>query len=876
MPVLYRSLPGNRLVESAGLLKGTKLQATPSTFINSGLVGRLAGLYSEQVSGEPGNDGVNLYLRGLSPVVLVDGIPREPWSINPEQIASVTVLKDALSTAMLGIRGMNGAVLITTRKGNERPGFNMDLTAQEGISSPLGLPDPLSAYDYARLYNEALANDGKAPVYTDADLAAYKNGSDPYGHPNINWYDQVLKNQTPFSRYTLNAAGSNEAVHYFVSVDYLNQKGLFKGSDINTYSTNTDYQRYIFRSNVSVKLSKSLSMYVNLFGRIRDQNEPGGGTQSIFNSLLATPANAYPMLNPDSSLGGNVNFSDNIYGQSVMSGYTSTVYSDGYADLGVKYDMDRILKGLWVKGVLSYDLTINQTIDRSKNFETFDMLVNPTTGDTSYQRYGTKSDQHNTSNVTTRGHQLYAQASAGYSHSWNANHLDVLLQYNVDDYTTNSDLADRYQTLGANVQYSIQDRYLLQATGSYSGNSRYRPGDRFGFFPAVGAAWNIDQEDFFHSSWIDNLKLRASYGLTGNAVAGYYEYIDRYVGGGGYYFGTSVASATGIIDNTPRNVTTWEKGAKLDLGIDMGFLDQRAMVSVDYYRNRLTDLVQASGKNSGVLGWGTITGNFGKDRYTGLEITANWADHIGQVSYHVSANFSVSGSKVLYDAEPQYPYSWMAATNGRVDQLSGYVADGYITQAGEGPVVEGYASVPGDIKYKDLNGDGAINQFDTKEIGNEKPLLFYGADIGFSWKNFSVSVLLQGVAHHDLLLTGEGEWGFQNDGTGQAWKQQLGRWTPATAATATYPRLSIGTNVNNDVASSFWVRSGDYMRLKNAEVSYTFQKIGLWKIHLQHCRIFVNGLNLLTFSKYKQSDPETLPGTYPIQRVVNGGVSIKF
>lgn len=877
LPVFHRALPVDKVAESVGLLRGEDLYATPSAFVNTGLTGRLAGLYTEQISGEPGNDGVNLYLRGQTPLVLVDGIPRAPWSINPEEIASVTLLKDALSTAMLGMRSMNGAVLITTRKGNTRAGFNLDVTAQTGVSAPIRLPKPLSAYDYGKLYNEALVNDGKAPIYTDADLAAYRNGTDPYGHPDINWYDQVLKSQTPFNRYTLNAEGSNDAVRYFVSLDYLSQQGLLKGSNINTYSTNTDYQRYIFRSNVSVNLSKDLSMYIDLFGRIRDQNAPGSGTQSIFDALLGTPASAYPILNPDNSLGGNINYSNNIYGQSVLSGYTSTVYSDGYADLGVKYGLDKVLKGFWIKGVLSYDLTLNQFIDRSKDFETFQIIVNPTSGDTTYQRYGTKSDQSNSSTVSTRGHQVYTQASAGYSHAWGRNTLDVLLEYYVDGYSANSDLPDRYNTLAANVQYAVRDRYILQAAASYGGSNRYEPGKRFGFFPAVAAAWNIDKENFFHTGgWMNSLKLRASYGWSGQAVAGYYDYIDRYVASTDYYFGTSIADAPGIIENQPADVRAWEKGQKLNIGVDMGFARNRGMASIDYYRNRLDGLVQPSGVNSGVLGWGTITGNYGVDLYSGLEITAGWADKIGAFSYHISGNFSMSRSKILDDAEPDYPYSWMQKAGKSVDQLVGYVANGFIQKAGEGPVVEGYASVPGDIRYQDLNQDGVINQFDVKAIGNTKPLLFYGMDVGFSWKHVGLDVLLQGVANHDLLLTGPGEWGFQDDGKGQAWQQQLERWTPATAAMATYPRLSVGTNVNNDVASSFWVRSGDYMRVKNAEISYAFNQVKLWKINLRQLKIFVNGLNLLTFSDFKQSDPETLPGTYPIERIFNGGVSLKF
>lgn len=877
-PVLYQKIPAGKLTEAVGYLSGSSLISTPTDNISNSLTGRIAGLFTHQSSGEPGNDQADVSLRGSSPVVLIDGVPREIYSINPEQIKSVTVLKDALSTALLGIRGMNGAILITTRKGENSPGFNMDFTAQAGVSTPLKLPKPLRAYQYALLYNEALANDGLPPLYSPSDLTAYKDHSDPYGHPDVDWYDKILKKSAPFNRYTLDAAGASAHMHYFVSLDYLQQQGLLQGSSENTYSTNTNFKRFIFRSNVGVDLTPRVSMFINLFGRIRDQNEPGGGISSIITALQNTPANAYPVLNPDTTLGGNVNYSNNIYGQSVLAGYTKSVYSDGYADLGLKRSMDDILKGWWVKAMLSYNLTLNQLIDRSKTFETFQMLVDPSAGDTTYQRYGTKSDQKNASSVTDRDNQFYLQASTGYSHQFGHNSLDVMLLYNLDNYTYNSDLPDKYQTLSGKIQYSIRHKYLIEAVTSYSGNNRYRPGDQFGIFPAIGAGWNVSNEDFFNKSgFITSLKFRASYGLVGNAVAGYYDYIDRYGGATGYYFGTSAAAASGRAFKQMQDVTTWEKALKLDVGADMAVAKNRGMISVDYYRDRLNDLVETRQRSSALLGWGNnIVQNIGRNLYSGLEVTAGWSDKTAAFGYSLSGNFSISDSRVLFNDEPHYPYPWMQKQDNKVGQIYGYVADGFISKAGEGPVLEGYGSVPGDIRYKDLNNDGVINQFDEKPIGATGPLMFYGATGRFFWKNFGLSFLVQGVANRTLLLTGNQEWEFQNDGKGQAWQHNLDRWTVATASSASYPRLSVGTNVNNDVVSSFWIRSGDYLRLKNVELSYSFNDIRLGKASIRQLRLFLNGYNLLTSSKFQQTDPETLAGSYPVQRVVNGGITIKF
>ena len=354
-------------------------------------------------------------------------------------------------------------------------------------------------------------------------------------------------------------------------------------------------------------------------------------------------------------------------------------------------------------------------------------------------------------------------------------------------------------------------------------------------------AWNINNEDFFNKGGFANtLKLRASFGLNGNAVAGYYDYIDRYGGATGYYFGTSVSSQGGRAFKQPRDVNTWEKAMKLNIGLEAEFSKERGRVAIDYYHNKLKDLVQARQQGSALLGWGqNIVQNIGQNLYSGLEMTAGWSDKVRNVNYYISGNVSVSNSKVLFNDEPNYPFNWMQRTGQRVGQIFGYVSEGFVSQPGEGSVVEGYNSVPGDI-------------------------------------NFSLTFLIQGVSNRNLLLTGANQWEFQNDGKGQAYAHHLDHWTPATGSAATYPRLSVGKNVNNQIVSDFWIRKGDYIRLKNVELAYSFNKVNMGIVKINQLRIFINGLNLLNVSDFKQTDPETLAGTYPIQRIINGGMSIKF
>lgn len=867
-------------VSAIGYMRGGELKAFSSSFISNAFTGKFAGLYTKQISGEPGNDGANLYLRGQTPLILVDGVPRDLLSINPEQIESVIILKDALSTAMLGMQGMNGAILITTKKGSSNRGLALNFNAQTGISSPIKIPQALSADEYAALYNEGLINDGKEPLYSSEDINDYKSGNS-IEHPNIDWYDEILNKHSYFQRYTLNAEGAGKSFDYFVSLDYLNQNGMLKESSENPYNTNVINKRYILRSNVSTVLTDRLTMQLNVLGQIRDRNEPGNGTSNIFSSLRNTPSNAYPIFNPDGSLGGNINFNNNIYGQVMQSGYTSDSKTEGFVDLCLRRDMRDLIEGLWVKSKISYDVSINQLIDRSKNFETFQMKLNPVSGDTTYQRYGEKTDQLNSSTVDKRFHQIYFEAASGYSNRWANNGLDVLLVYNQSSFVMDSELPNEYKTVSSRVQYNHSNKYILEGVLSYSGNNRYQEGSRFGIFPAIGGAWKINEEEFMkNSDFFDELKLRATWGLVGNAVADYFGYIERYGGATGYYFGTAASSQSGRNLKRPETINTWEKAHKFNFGFDLSFIDDKAKISIDYYRDHYRNLVISRINNIGTLGWGDyIPRNIGRNFYSGAEITAGWSSAGSEAfrpfEYFVYANLSLSDSKVLFNDEPDYPYSWMQRVGHPVGQPYGYVANGFVDTSGEGVIVEGYNPVPGDLQYKDLNGDGIINQYDMKPIGNANPLLFYGLNFGMGWKGLGISLLVQGVGNSNLVLTGQNQWAFQNDGKGQAWEHNLNRWTSDNPL-AELPRVSVGTNVNNDVLSSFWVKSGDYVRLKDLQISWTVPRTSILAVNLSQIKFFIQGYNLLTFSKYKETDIETMANIYPNQRNLLLGINVNF
>lgn len=876
-PVLYRTEKVTDKVSAVSYINGKTLANTPAPSILYGLNGRISGLHLSQTSGEPSADILNLSLRGRDPLILIDGIPRATLSINPEQIASVTVLKDAMATSMLGMRAMNGAVLITTRKGEEmKEGFRLGFKAQGGVQAPTRMREYLNAYDYATLYNEALKNDGRAALYSPADLDGYRTGSDPYRYPDVDWTKTLLKDQAGFSRYTLDAEGGNRSTNYYVTLDYLDQGGLFRESSENAYSTNSTYRRYVFRSNLETRINSRFKVFLNLFGRVRTGNEPGVGSENILPDLNTTPNNAYPVFNPNKSLGGNINYQSNLWGESVRSGYYQTFSRDGFVDAGFKGDLDHLLKGWWVRGTVSYNTTLTQDINRSKQFQVSRMTLRAP-GDTVYQIYGPDPlpQQNNSASVTLRSQQFYAELATGLHRSSGRHVRDFLLMANTDQQTANAELQNRFTNLSSHFQYAYDERFIWQVAAAFSGNSRFKEGHRYGIFPTTGLAWNLHRERWGQLvRGINEWKLRATYGMTGNAVPGYFTFQRGFAGATGYVFGTSAGAVSGLAEASQPYVRTWEKARQLNVGMDLLFAGKKGWLTAEWFRQDNADLLQTRGFSSGIMGIAYPLENIGRNHYSGVELDLGWSGRSGKWGYTISGNFSSVRSRVDFADETPRPYAWMARTGVPVGQFYGYQADGFVSSAGGGPVMEGYVSQPGDIKYKDLNGDGVINLYDQRTIGHTRPFMFYGLNVQLRRGRFYADLVFQGTANRQGMITGNTMWEFQSNGLGQAYPHHLSRWTPATAASASYPRLSVGTNPNNHVLSSFWIQDLSYLRLRNAEIGYRIEQPAFLKGKVRELRGFINGLNLFTISSFKQADPETPLANYPVQRVINAGIAL--
>jgi TonB-linked SusC/RagA family outer membrane protein len=904
--LLYSKVPAKLTAASTDVVYNKDIIKSPVTSVLNALTGRLSGVYFEQFSGEPSADGASALLHGRAPIILIDGVVRNLPILDLEEIESVTVLKDALSTAMLGVRGANGAILITTRKGE--PGKQtVSFTAQSGIQQPLNLPKMLRAFDYAALRNEAIDNDVRVRPellqslnglrYSAADLQAFKDGTDPYGHPDVDWQSKILQKSSSFNRYSLNASGGNNFGRFFVALEHFNQEGLFKDDPANKYSTNSRLKGYLARINIDINITPKLTGGISLLGRILNSNDPAGliagvggygGSTSIFSALLTTPNSAYPVYNADGTYGASLNYTmpnfltagqtqaANLQGLTTGSGYLQGFRRDIFADFNLKRTLDELLPGLWIKARVSYSSTLDEFTFRAKGYIAYRMngqVLTPV---------GLKLDQENRTVNGNQGRSNYIEVSTGYSKVFNEVHgIDILLLANRDNMVAGINLPYTITGTSGRISYNYQQKYVLEAAYGYNG-SNYYPGGKtnYGFFPSVGAAWNISNEDFAKNiSWLSNLKLFASYGKTGWDNPGYFTYIQRYPSYTQPVFGTSATAQASVIQGTLANPgITWEKANKTNIGLQGALFNGHLGFSVEYYHNKMYDLLIQRGRNTSLLGVAYPNENIGINRYSGLDFQLSWQQKLNKLSYFIAGNASVQYSEVVYMDEVNYPYGYMSRTGRMVGRPYGFIADGIFQSAAEiansATFKNNIPTQPGDIKYRDLNNDGEINQLDITAIGTNRPLTVYGINLGFNIGSFDFSALVQGVLNRNVFMVGNRFFEFQNGGLGQAYQQHIDRWTPSNTD-GSYPRLSIGNNSNNKEFSSFWVRTGEYARLKNVEIGYSLPSNLMKRAGLSSVRIFANGLNLLTSTK-EDIDPEVYFGSYPLQRVFNFGINIKL
>lgn len=914
----YESKNKKNFLGSAATVYTDKLSSMMGTTILPALQGRMAGLNvsqfagarAHQIAANSRNDlagsiplfGEGFYSdntefsvgsRGNAPIVVVDGIQRELYSLDPEAIESVSIQKDALSSMFLGMRSSRGALLITTKE-PIKEGFQLSFTGRFGVQSALKTPKPLSSYQYAYLLNEALQNDGKDPLYSYDDFNKFRTHSSPYTHPDINWFDEILNKNATTQAYNLNVTGGNKVTQYFVSIGYQGEKGLFANpKDGDAHDTNLSYSRYMISSKININITDDFTAKVTLLGRVEDGNQPGVSYGSLLNSIYNTPNNAYPIKNPNGTWGGNKTFDNNLVSQSINSGYIKDSARDMVGGVNLEYDFGKFVEGLSVRMVGNVSIQNRSYVQRSKRAPVYAYGFDKE-GKEIYTLHGVTNTQSNFFNSVTSYQQMYGQIAVDYNRRFGKHGVKATLMGDTRQTLVNYDLPQLPSNIIGDIAYDYAEKYFVQVALSESYFNRYAPGNRWGTFYAFGLGWDISKENFMEDAdWLNQLKIRGTFGKTGNGMdnSGYYGYQQTFSSNvaAGYPMGTNLGAGNLTMENAPlaNPYLTWEKAYKLNVGVDLSLFDNRLKLTADYYNDKYFDLLQSRGKSIQLIGQYYPAENIGKVRRFGGELSVTYQDRVNNFNYYVSANWSCDQSKLLYMDEQYVPEEYLRQTGRPVGVMYGLVADGFFTSKEEienSPVIEGFKNIqPGDVKYKDLNGDKVINEFDRTVIGGDKPYSYFGIDLGFEWKGLEFSMLWQGAYNRDYYL-GDVTLteGFQQNGQfyGQAYENMLGRWTPETAETATLPRLTAGGNNynrGNGWNSSFWLRSGNYIRLKNISLGYNLPD-SFCRNYLGGLRVklFVNGQNLFTKSACDLVDPEVSFTSYPLQRCISTGINIRF
>lgn len=885
-----------------------EIRQSPAANLAVTLTGRLPGLTAIQRGGEPGADVTDLYIRGQgttnaqSPIILVDGVERDLTYIDPNEIESVTILKDASSTAIFGVRGANGVILITTRRGSsEIPEINF--TSESSAQSFTRLITPVDSYEFATLRNLAQANDGLSQTYSDSDIEHFRTQDDPLRYPNTDWRDILTKKYSLQQRYNLNVSGASKAVKYFVNVGYLKQGSQFKTEDNLPYDPSYNLKRYNFRSNIDIQLNKTLKAYLNVAGTLEKQNgpyySPGSSPSSFFviAYMAAQGATTPGPLTPDGKVLTNTTLAGSPpYGILNRAGYMRLDRTNITASYGMEQSLDFLTKGLAVKTMVSFDTRSGNQLYASKGYERYIMVIDPVTKDVSYKLgNGTLETPLALSGVESYQQIYNLQGFITYDRTFKKHAVTGLILAQQTNNLIDVQLPYNYLGIATRLTYGFDNKYFAEFNAGYNGSEQFRKGNRFGFFPAVSGAWLISHEKFLvNNKVITNLKLRGSYGEVGNdrLSGARFQYMDNIaLGSGGY--SSSLGSGQRININTLGNPDLqWEIAKKTDLGLELGIFNLFKL-DVDLFKERRDNILQnqntvpvLNGLSSGVL----PKLNFGVVENKGYEIELGFKK-IFKKDFSLLAKLNLNHAKniQLFVDEPLLPadYAYQYRRTGySIGTPFGLIIDRYFTDQADvdkSPVqnVGGHASRPGDFKYKDLNNDGVVDAKDYAPIGYSNiPQTQYGGAFNLTYKSFDLSALVQGVAQvYQYFNQTYGTWeGFNYV------KRHTESWTAERAASGApinYPRLTTQASPNN-LANTFFIVDASYIRLKNVELGYTLPANLAKRIGSKGIRLYVNGLNLFTWDKLptKDFDPEVGSSrgnlAYPQLSVYNVGVNVKF
>jgi len=889
-------------------VKATDLKQ-PVSNISNLLAGRIAGIIGVQRSGEPGYDNSEIYIRGIStftsssPLILVDGVERSFNNIDPEDIESFSILKDASATAVYGVRGANGVILIQTKKGKiSKPIINAQY--DQGVTQFTKVPSFADGVTYMRIANEAFQNSNpnndKLP-YTEEQIQKTLSGEDPDLYPNVNWFKTLFNESGENRRARVNASGGAEKAQYYLSVGYYDESGMYKTDELAKYNAQIKFTRYNFTSNLNLQVSKTTKIDFGASGWISKSNFPGTSASNIWSSAYVMPPILIPAVYSDGTHSqirtGDIN---NPYNQLTQTGYVSEFKSQLWSNIRVTQDLDFWLKGLSATAMFSFDNYNEHEIRRTKSVNGFLAKGRDSEGNLIFEQTSIGSDYLGYDRSNGGSRQFYTEAAINYKNTFGKNDMTGLLLFNQTDredaFASDfiGSIPYRYMGLVGRGTYAYDNKYLAEVNFGYNGSETFAPGHRFGFFPSYGLGWVLSEEKFFEplANTLQFAKIRLSYGVVGNSDIGgrRFAYISTVDGGnGGYSFGQN-----GIDNNFDgRDIgdyavsVSWERAKKFNAGIELKALNNSLSLTADIFREVRTGIFRERGDVPNYVGLRKLPyANLGEVHNKGIDATLEYNKRIGEDwSIGFRGNITWNRAIIINDANAPWPYPWQQRIGRKLGQRFGYEALGLFEsdeEVANSPLQTG-TNKAGDIKYRDVNGDGKIDSYDGIPIGyGSIPEIVYGFGPTLTWKHWSLAAWFKGISNVDISLNGDGFRPFSQGGErGNLLAEVTDRWTPDNPNPKPfYPRLTYGNDNMNYANSTWWLKNGAFMRLQTLQLNYSLaNKNWLNKIGVNSFDVYFIGYNLMTFSGFKLWDVELGDGrgaAYPLTKTYNLGVRFIF
>lgn len=928
-----------RKISNIGAQSSMKMEdiKTPSASLTTTLAGRLAGVVAVQRTGEPGKDAADIWIRGIStpntssPLVLVDGVERSFNDIDPEDIESLTTLKDASATAVYGVRGANGVILIKTKPGKVgKPTVSADY--YESFTRFTKMVDLADGITYMNAANEAMRNDGIATKYTEDQIRNTIAGKDPYLYPNVDWLKEIFNDWGHNRRVNVNVRGGSEKVAYYASVSYFNETGMtVTDKNINTYDSKMKYSRYNFTTNLNIDVTPTTKVEIGAQGYLGEGNYPAISSADLYNAAMSISPVEYPKMffvNGEAYVPGtstNNNF-NNPYSQATRRGYDNLTKNQIYSNLRITQDLDMLTKGLKLTAMYAFDVYNEIHVHQDRAESTYNFLDTSVPydmdGQPILQRIYEGSNVLSYTQETSGNKKTYLEASLNYDRTFNDDHrVSALFLFNQQSKllypkgTLEDAIPYRMMGIAGRATYSWKDRYFAEFNIGYNGAENFSPKHRFGTFPAFGVGWVISNEKFWQplSKAVSFLKIRYTDGKVGNSEVSdrRFMYLDQMKENGdyGYKFGPNGTKWSGYETVNMAVDLIWEESRKQDLGIDIKLFNDDLSIVFDLFKERRENiLLKREHSIPSFLGYNTSApyGNIGIIENKGFDGTIEYNKRINKDwVLALRGNITFNKDKWIQGELPEQKYEWMNQYGRNINGVKGYVAEGLFTQAEiddmarweslsdankaitPKPFASQFGTVKaGDIKYKDLNNDGQIDAYDQTYISRgDVPTTVYGFGFTVGWKDLSVGMMFQGVAGAERVLNGSSINPFNGGGgSGNLYSNIGDRWTEENPdQNAFYPRLSYGSettsNINNFQKSTWWVRNMNFLRLKTLQISYNLPKPWVNKVHLKNAAVYVMGTNLFTLSRFKLWDPELNTdngASYPNTTSYSVGINFTF